>query len=114
MNEPINILEGTKLSSVEFVKDYIQLRFDGPCLTVNAPFEVVVQGYHYRKGASGYRDALCERIGRLVRQALTLPDQEMRLEFEDGSTLSIFLNPEDQISAEAAVLAYGLNNICVW
>ena len=30
---PLSVLIGHQLSSVEFVQDYLQLRFDGPCLT---------------------------------------------------------------------------------
>jgi RHS repeat-associated protein len=53
--DPINgkILEGRMLSSVEFVHDYVQLWFDGPCLSVNAPFTILAQGIGCSKGDSG-------------------------------------------------------------
>jgi hypothetical protein len=113
MTELIETLRGARLTSVEFVLDYVQLRFDGPYLTINAPFEMEVAAHGYRKGASGYRDALCERLGRTVQGSLTVQDQELRIEFDDTSKLTISLKPEDQVSPEAVVLTDGAK-VCVW
>jgi hypothetical protein len=33
-DDALKQLIGEQLSSIEFVQDYLQLRFDGPCLTV--------------------------------------------------------------------------------
>ena len=44
MSEPIEVLKGAALTSVEFVHDYVQLRFDDIRLTVNAPFDVLLKG----------------------------------------------------------------------
>jgi len=46
MSEPIEVLKGAALTSVEFVHDYVQLRFDDIRLTVNAPFDVLLKGKH--------------------------------------------------------------------
>ena len=114
MTDQIQILIGALLSSVEFVHDYIQLRFDGPCLTVNAPFEVVVGGQAYKKGELGYRDALCERIGRSVRRATTVSEKQIELDFDDNTSLHISLKPQDQLGPEAAVLSGQSMPTCVW
>lgn len=112
--EPIQTLIGAQLTSVEFVQDYVQLRFDGPVLTVNAPFQILVQDRAYEKGSTGYRDALCERIGCHVQRAFTIPEQQLAIEFDGNSKLAISLKSEDQISPEAAILTQGATQICVW
>jgi hypothetical protein len=58
---------GEDLSAVTFVRDYLQLNFDGPVLTVLCPLVV-----HWPEGIAsseqpGFRDALCGVIGETVR-----------------------------------------------
>src|SRR6266853_6048256 len=104
MDEPLNIIVGEQLSSVEFVQDYVQLRFDGPCLTVNAPMVVSVQGTRYKKGSPGFCESLCQRIALLVRRAVTIENEKIVIEFQDNSEIEISLKPEEQVSLEAAEL----------
>lgn len=113
MAEPIETLRDRRLSSVEFVLTYIQLRFDGPCLNVFAPFEMRVEGRGYKNSAPGYRDALCDRIGRNVQNAFTVPDRALVIEFDDQATLFVPLNPIDHPSPEVALLIDG-SNMRVW
>ena len=114
MSEQSEVLIGSPLTSVEFVHDYIQLRFDGPTLTVNAPFRVLVRSGTFDKGATGFRDALCELIERVVRRSSTVPEQQFTIEFDDDSKLVVSLRPEDQVSPEAAILDQGSGQVCVW
>ena len=65
-------------------------------------------------GQQGYRDALCERIGQLVRSGATIPEQEIKIEFEDGSAISISLNPKDFRAAEAAIFDNPPSPAVVW
>ena len=82
-------LKGTQLSSVEFVQDYVQLRFDGPCLTAITPPRVHRLNEAFEWGMPEYRNLLCERIGKLVSRAFTIEGQEIRIEFEDGPSIAI-------------------------
>jgi len=111
---PLKVLAGSQLSAVVFVQDYIQLQFDGPGLTVLTKSSVRVMNQSFEWGKQGYRDALCERIGKLVRQASTIPEQEIKIEFEDGSSISISLNPKDYRTAEAAIFNNPPNPTVVW
>lgn len=111
---PLKVLEGSHLSSVEFVQDYVQLRFDGPTLTAITPPRIRVMNECFEWGKQGYRDALCGRIGKLVCQASTIPEQEIKIEFEDGASISISLNPDDYRTAEAAVFDNPPNPTVVW
>ena len=111
---PLKVLEGSKLSSVEFVQDYVQLRFDGPTLTAITPPRIRVLDELLEWGRQGYRDALCDRIGKLVSHASTIPEQEIKIEFEDGASISISLHPGDYRAAEAAVFDNPPNPTVVW
>jgi len=111
---PLKILEGSQLSSVEFVQDYVQLHFDGPKLTAITHPRVHVMNQSFEWGKQEYRNALCERIGKLVSHASTIQEQEIKIEFEDGASISISLNPDDFRAAEAAVFDNPPNPTVVW
>ena len=102
MDEPLNTIVGEYLSSVEFVMDYVQLRFCGPCLTINAPIVVTVMGTRFKQGSPCYRGRLCERIGQTVQRAFTVDDEKIIIEFRDHSEVEISLKPEERVSPEAA------------
>lgn len=113
-DNPLKILEGSQLSSVEFVQDYVQLRFDGPTLTAITPPRVCLMNQWFEWGNQGYRDVLCDRIGKIVRHASTIREQEIKIEFGDGASISISLNPKDYRTAEAAVFNNPPNPTVVW
>jgi hypothetical protein len=83
----LKVLEGRQLSSVEFVQDYVQLHFDGLTLTAVTLPRVSSRSRLIEWGQPDYRDALCGRIGKLVRSADTLPEKEIAIEFEDDFSL---------------------------
>ncbi len=113
-SNPLKILEGSQLSSVEFVQDYVQLRFDGPMLTAITQPRVRVMNQWYEWGTQGYRDALCGRIGKLVHQGLIITEHEIKIEFEDESSITISIKPENYRAAEAAIFANPPNPTIVW
>lgn len=82
---PLQRLIGEELSAVVFIRDYVQLQFDGPGLTAVSDPKVIVDGRTYQVTAPGYRDALCERIGHTVNQAQVIEGEEIRIDFDDGS-----------------------------
>lgn len=85
-------LRGLELSSVEFVRDYVQFRFGGPYLTVhNLPSVVTSPENTLISGGRCYRDSLCERIGIKVRGIKVVDDAEVAIDFEDGTTFKLSL-----------------------
>jgi hypothetical protein len=112
--EPLNPIVGSQLSSVEFVQDYVQLRFDGPCLAAFTPPSVRVGKAWFKWGSPGYRDLLCDRIGATVCTASVAEEKEIRIEFDDGALISISLRPEDYCGAEAALFDNGSEETWVW
>lgn len=110
---PLEAIVGNQLSSIEFVQDYIQLRFDGPTLTAVTHPQVRIGHAGYRWGDVGYRDMLCARIGQIV-QTTWASDMELGVRFADGSCVTISLRPDDDRMAEAAIFTNGLHETWVW
>ena len=77
-NEAFARLVGARLTSVQFVMDYLILGFDerGALTTLVWP-EVRLSGGRLRFGDAGYRDALCSLI----------PQTTIRVEFDEQETL---------------------------
>jgi hypothetical protein len=98
LTEALQMLEGEQLSSVEFVQDYVQLRLDGPCLTVYTISQTVTRKTStVTSGEPGYRDALCHLITHKVVQTLVVESECLSLTFDDGSVWS--MSREMQITA---------------
>ncbi len=107
-------LHGRELASVEFVRDYVQLRFDGPCLTAYTHPTVQMGDNPLHWDAPGYRDALRSCIGTVVTDAAIEPDQEIRIRFSSGAVVSISLRPDDYVCSEAATLRGNDGRLAVW
>jgi hypothetical protein len=100
------------LSSVEFVQEYVQLRFDGPTLTAYTPPTVGLASSGVLAWAqAGYRDALCDLIGSVVRSVEVQPDA-VRLGFESGSAICVSLKDDDYRGPEA--LQFSLETGKTW
>jgi hypothetical protein len=105
---------GEKLSSVEFVMDYVQLRFDGPTLTAFTMPVVAADGRVFRVGEPGYRDALCERIAVLVTAA-DVSAEAIAIDFADGARITVALREEDQVTPpESAMFDEDVPGEGVW
>lgn len=108
MNSPempvIKALEGRELAGITFIRDYIQFLFDGPILNAYTLPRVITLDAAYDPVAAGYRDALCDQIGRTVTVANEEAAQKLLLRFNNGTTIEISLRNEDKVCAEAAML----------
>ena len=114
ITEPLAPLVGEQLTSIVLVRDYVQLGFDGPVLTAYV-FPLVRERYRYRKrGDVGYYDALWRCIGLTVRRASSQPREEIRIEFDHATSLSVSLRPQDQIGPEAAEFKDDATNPVSW
>lgn len=96
----ISAIEGEELTAVEFVLDYLQLRFNGPMLTLYAWPHVLLADFSIAFGEPEYRNALCAQIGETVAKA-SLGDEALTLEFESGTVLALSLREEDIDGPEA-------------
>lgn len=111
---PLKQIEGRHLSSVEFVQDYVQLRFDGPYLSAITRPTLKLGDLQLKWETPGYRDALCERIGRAVQSVTIDQNRGICMGFDDGSIISISLDPEDRRAEEAAIFSDGTEEWDTW
>jgi hypothetical protein len=120
----LRALVGSELSTVVFVRDYLQMGFEesqigepepgalrAPTAGTSGGFsaftlpQLLIEGHHLRSGQPGYRDALVEQIGRRVTDA-DENDERLWFEFESGVVVTVFLAGEDlqRVSVESAEL----------
>jgi hypothetical protein len=98
----LDLLNGAELTAVEFVLDFLQLRFDDSLLTLLAwPVIADANGVSIGFGDPGYRDALCFVIGEEVKTALYNEGNELTLEFENGVVIALSLREEELNSPQA-------------
>ena len=100
-NDSLNKIRGRPLTSVEFVLDYVQLRFDGPTLTAYIWPSLTLAEKTVAWGQEGYRDALCARIGVKVADTSIVEGKNLTIYFDDGAVLRISLREQDYRSLEA-------------
>ena len=97
----ISAIEGQELSAVEFVSDYLRLRFDGPTLTLYAWPHVLLEDFSLAFGQPEYRNALCAQIGEMVAKAKLEELDSLTIEFESGTVIALSLREEDMEGSEA-------------
>jgi hypothetical protein len=108
MNAPasksvLHRLENEHLSAVTFVHDYLQLHFNGPCLTAYVWPHIVTQKGTIAQGGAGYRDALCGLIGSMVERAFEELGARLVIQFAEGRTLEIPIKETNKEGPEAAM-----------
>jgi hypothetical protein len=95
----ITAIEGQELTAVEFVADYLRLRFGdsgtGPMLTLYAWPHVLLADFSIAFGEPEYRNALCAQIGETVAKAALEELENMTVEFESGTVIALSLREED-------------------
>lgn len=89
-------LIGQELSAVVFVRDYLQLQFDGPGLSIHsARVTAVVDGKTATFGEAPFANIILSLIGQVVRNVQCEREQEFRISFTNGSRIVVSLRPED-------------------
>jgi len=97
----VSAIEGQELTAVEFVGDYLRLRFDGPMLTLYAWPHVLLADFSIAFGEPEYRNALCAQIGEMVAKASVEELDSLTVEFESGTVIALSLREEDLDGPEA-------------
>jgi hypothetical protein len=112
--DALSAIVGAELSAVVFVRDYVQLQFDGPILTAITLPVIVTAAGPVRAGERGYRDALCEQIGKEISSVSITENDSIKITLFDNSTIVISLRPEDYRSAEAVHFRDEHGRLSVW
>jgi hypothetical protein len=97
-------LKSQRLSSVEFVQDYIQLHFDDYTINLYNPVKVVERSGSLRPGQVGFRDALCSLINGTIRDVFYAESDKVELVFENGSSVVVSIADKDYAGPEALML----------
>ena len=97
-------LVGARLTSVQFILNYLILGFDerGALTTLVWP-EINQGGERSTLGMPGYRDALCSLIERLAKGVKMEMDETISIDFDDGTELRIPLQSYKE-AGERAIL----------
>jgi len=101
-DDPFQMLIGTELSSVEFVRDYIQLRFDGPRLTILTNPVLEILNDEYTRTRFGFCDVLCRFIGDQVEET-SLNEEQVVQRFKTNQKIKISLKTSDRKTEEAVL-----------
>jgi hypothetical protein len=101
-------LRGLELAGVAFVRDYVELLFDGPIVRCYAPPEVVTDAQAVRFPEEGSRDALCNLIGAEVT-AVDVGDHGLSIEFDGKRNVRVDFSLEWAAGREAAEFVPLLN-----
>jgi len=91
----ISAIESAELKSVEFVEDFLQLRFGTPLLRLYAWPHVLLPDFSVAFGEPEYRNALCAQIGETVENAMLEEDDALTIEFSNGIVFALSLREED-------------------
>jgi hypothetical protein len=102
-------IRGGQLSAVTFVRDYLQLWFDGPGINVTNPLTVETRDVTVTSWQPGFRDALCSQITKIVATVEFVDKAAFSIGFEDGSKLTISLREKDYTTPEA-LYAHGFRD----
>ncbi|MGW5112130.1 hypothetical protein [Nocardia sp. NPDC004123] len=106
-------LVGLELASVVFVRDYLQLDFDGPRLSCYVWPTIDADGITRSLGDAGYRDTLCALISQTVVSIDEAVGTGLLLRFAIGA-LSIHPALEELGGPEIAVLSGFSDMWAVW
>jgi hypothetical protein len=91
----ITAVLGQELVAVEFVQDFLQLRFEGPLFTFYAWPHVLLSDFSVAYGEPEYRNALCAQIGQTVADASLEEGDRLTIELESGTVIGLSLREED-------------------
>ncbi len=101
----VSAIEGQELTAVEFVEDYLRLRFGdsgaGPMLTLYAWPHILLSDFSIAYGEPEYRNALCAQMGEMVAKASLEEMDALTVEFESGTAIALSLREEDLDGPEA-------------
>jgi hypothetical protein len=98
----LQTIVGERLSSVEFVEDYVQMRFNGATLTAFTQPTVSIDNQTLHWGEPGYRDELCRQIGHPVKSVSIRAGEFIEVLFDDNMKVQISIRDRDYRGAEAA------------
>ena len=113
-NDVLQAIVGVRLTSVQFVLNYLILGFDqkGALTTLVWPI-LVGPDRELRYGDGGYRDRLCELIERIVKRVEVSSEETIAISFDDGSEIHMPLRTY-AARGERAIFSGAKHILCAW
>jgi hypothetical protein len=112
LNEALSRLHGEKLTTVQFIHDYVQLGFEVGGLTAHSHPVVRIGDDDLEWPAPVYEHELCQRIGKVVVDT-RVNGTEVSLVFDDGVHVNIPIGGPRASSPES--LEFSLEGIdMIW
>lgn len=107
---------GEELSAVCFVRDYVELHFDGPVIRAFSTLTVLIQGSTFTSDVSSdWRDRLCGFIGLIVQAVDIDENHSITLTFRDAWSLVISLRVSEGATPEAAhFVPFPGSSLMIW
>jgi hypothetical protein len=97
----IDDLVGVEISAIAFVRDYVEIHFDGPILRCLSNPSLVLDGVAYAFPSQGSRDALCTVIGDTVANISLNPRGRFELTTSRGRKIVVPLDVHSRRGDEA-------------
>ncbi len=101
----ISTIEGKELTAVEFVLDYLQLRFDGPTVTFYDWPTLLLPDFSLAHGEPEYRNGLCAQIGEEVETATLDEGDALTLKLANNVVIALSLREEDLSTPQAGAFS---------
>lgn len=108
----IHELVEEEISTVAFVRDYVEFHFDGPVLSSISNPSVFIEGVEYRFPEPGSREALCRVIGSEVSTLNLQEGKALELTTNNNLRIKIPLDPESFRGDEAMHSCLSLRPPC--
>lgn len=97
-------LKSQRLSSVEFVQDYIQLHFDDYSMSLYNPVKIIQGSTTWPQVQVGFKNALCNLINRIVRDVFYTKSDKVEVVFDRGSSVVVCIADKDYSGPDALTL----------
>ena len=107
----LEVIVGEQISAVMFVRDYLQLSFDGPGFAVLCPAQIQTPTNSAKYGENGFRDQICGAIGHIVKSVI-VDDRAVSIEF-DGYKIVLDLSGSP-IGPERLIFNEGDGRMIFW
>lgn len=114
MQNPLDNLINFELASIEFVRDYIQLHFDGPTLTILNKLFLIVQNQKVSGDTINFPYDLVSCIGSKVVGTKFKEGDMVELDFSNDMKLIISLKAEDYFTVEGLIFDAKERGYWVW
>lgn len=114
MQNPLDNLINYELASVEFVRDYLQLHFDGPTLTILNDLFLVAENQKTDRSATNFSYTLISCIGSKIISTKLIVGDTAELAFNNDLKLVISLKADDYVGVEGIIFDAKEKGYWIW